>query len=302
MKRVFPVIFSVAFAVANLGCGGTSATNNNSNVNSAAPPAANQNTNGTVAVQDEPVPTFDDAQTAFAAGEKYLDANKVEKSIEAYKQAVKLNSDFAEAYFKLGIAYALIEDTKETIPGDGPTTGSKPTKKNPVKKGGKIVKPESEKTDSEKAFEAAAKAYEKILDKNPKDDLAQYNLGRAYNKLNQDEDAEKALRQAVKLKPDDSEYQAELGKILIKLAKYDEAIKALKKALSIEPDNSQFQDFLEKAEAGKKRIDFGKEENKDNLDNRSVKDGSGKPTETPIPRDKREPQPTIEGGTPIKKP
>ena len=30
-------------------------------------------------------------------------------AIEAYKQAVKLDPDFAEAHFKLGIAYSLLE-------------------------------------------------------------------------------------------------------------------------------------------------------------------------------------------------
>ena len=82
--------------------------------------------------------------------------------------------------------------------------------------------------------------------------MAQYNLGRSYSKLNEDEDSEKALRLAVKLKPEDSEYQMELGATLNKLAKYDEAIKALKKAASIDPGNSQIEDLLEKAQAGKK--------------------------------------------------
>jgi cytochrome c-type biogenesis protein CcmH/NrfG len=101
------------------------------------------------------------------------------------------------------------------------------------------------------------KAYKKILAKNPKDDVAQYNLGRSYNKLNMDKEAEKALREAVKLKPDDSEYQTELGTILIKLAHYEEAVGVLKKALKLDENNSQAEELLEKAQAGQKRIDFG---------------------------------------------
>jgi cytochrome c-type biogenesis protein CcmH/NrfG len=113
------------------------------------------------------------------------------------------------------------------------------------------------KTESDKAFANAVKAYEKILAKNPKDDVAQFNIGRSYNKLNEDKDAEKALRQAVKLKPEDSEYLTELGAILVKLAQYQEAVSFLKKAVKLDENNSQAEQLLEKAEAGRKRIDFG---------------------------------------------
>ena len=298
-------MFSTAFAFSQFGCGGNTPANNSSNIQtpSATATAANQNTNvanaNTAAKQDIPVPTFTDATTAVTEGDKYLDANETEKSIEAYKQAVTLNPDFAEAYFKLGIAYALIEDTKPTIPGET-TEPEKPTKKSSKKvvskKAGKI---ELKQTDSVKAFEEAVKAYKKVLAKNPKDDLAQYNLGRSLSKLSEDEEAVKALRVAIKLKPDDSEYQRELGATLNKLAKYDEAIKVLKKAQSLEPDNSQIEGLLEKAEAGKKRVDFGKSKNEDekagNGDTTGTKQSTGKSTrDDSAPRDKREPPPKVE--------
>ena len=56
------------------------------------------------------------------------------------------------------------------------------------------------KPNSQKEFEKAVAAYKKLLAASPKDDVAQFNLGRAYNKLNQDDDAEEAFRAAVKLK------------------------------------------------------------------------------------------------------
>ena len=117
-------------------------------------------------------------------------------------------------------------------------------------------KPGEKKTNSETAFEKAVDAYKKIITANDDDDDAHFNLGRAYNKLNEDEDAAKELKQAVKLKPDDTEYQTELGAIMIKLAKYDEAIGPLKKASSSTPTIRVRQDLLEDAEAGKKRVDF----------------------------------------------
>lgn len=193
-----------------------------------------------------PLSEFTDAGTALAEGTKLLDSGDTEKAIEALNQAVKLDPDLAEAYFKLGIAYALVEKRDQT--SEVVDEAATPTSK------GK--KPAEKKTNSEIAFEKAVDAYKKIIAANDEDDVAHFNLGRAYNKLNEDEDAAKELKQAVKQKPDDTEYQTELGAIMIKLAKYDEAIGPLKKALELDPENSRAQDLLDDAEAGKKRVDF----------------------------------------------
>lgn len=255
MKRVFPILISAAVLLANFGCTKTDENSNLSNANAATPAASSAESNANLAViSNEPVPTFTDAETALAEGNKYFDANATEKAIEAYKQAIKINPDLAEAYFKLGISYTLIENEKDALQVVGETPTPTPSK---AKKGKKEEVVAAAVTESGKAFEKAAKAYEKILDKDPKNDIAQFNLGRSYNKLNRDKEAEKALRQAAKLKPEDSEYQTEFGAILVKLANYDEAVTVLKKAVATDESNSQAQELLEKAEAGKKRIDFG---------------------------------------------
>lgn len=254
MKKVFPIILSAALAVSS-GCGGnnTEENINSSNNNSAAAASETVQTNSNVqnAQADVPVPEFTDANTALAEGDKYLDANATAKAVEAYKQAIKLSPDLADAHFKLGIAYSLVENEREAAQITGEETSPTPDKKSRKQKEKVTL------TDSEKSFENAVKAYEKILDKDAKNDAAHFNQGRAYNKLNKDKEAEKALRQAVKLKPDDSEYQMEFGAILVKLANYDEAVPVLKKAVSLDENNSRAQELLEKAEAGKKRIDFG---------------------------------------------
>ena len=239
-----------------INCTGNTANNANQNTNSAATqtPVTNVNANAnanTAVAAETPLPQFTDANLALAEGVKLLDSNSTEKAIDAFSQAIKLNPDLAEAHFRLGIAYGLIEveKAKETESDTMPTPSPTPIRK------GKTLEPA--KTDSEKSFENAVKAYKKFLIKNPKDDVAHYNLGRAYNKLNDDKEALKSLQQAVKLKPEDTEYQTELGAIYIKLAQYDEAVRALKKALEIDNSNLEAESLLEKAEAGKKRVDFG---------------------------------------------
>ncbi len=255
MKRNFITLFLGLAGVFALSCKSVDEPNTNSAASGAATenasPAANTNDSEAVSKMPEAVPTFSNADEAAAAGDKYLDALESESAIDAFKQAVKLNPDFAEAYFKLGIAHTLRE--KEVY--DSPDLAKKEPTPTPKTKKGKNAAPEL--TDAEKAFENAAKVYEKTLKKNPKDDAVQYNLGRAYNKLNKDREAEKALRQAVKLTPENTEYQTEFGSILIKLAQYDEAVTVLKKAVKLDESNLQAQDLLERAEAGKKRINFG---------------------------------------------
>ena len=186
---------------------------------------------------------FASAPDALAAGNRLLDAGETERAIDALLQAVKFDPDLAEAFFKLGIAYSLVEADIDAAASEQVTTDN-------------TGKPARKKKNSEKAFESAVAAYKKLIDQNKDDDVAHFYLGLSYNKLNKDEDAARELREAVHLKPDNTEYQTELGKIYIKLAKYSEAVAALKKALELDPSNVDAQEMLEEAEAGRKRIDF----------------------------------------------
>lgn len=231
MRSIALFLFILCVTVAQSACSGKPAGNADAG-------------NGAESAKESPFAYITDPNVALAEGNRLFDDNQTEMAIEAYKQAIHLDPDIAEAHFKLGIAYALIESEMQQSGIDANAEAGSDGKKAPGK------------PNSQKEFEKAVAAYKKLLDADPKNDVAQFNLGRAYNKLNKDDDAEDAFRAAVKLKPDDTEYQTELGAILIKLAKYHEAIPPLKKALELDPENSRAEKLQEDAEAGAKRIDF----------------------------------------------
>ena len=233
MYRVFRLIVLVAAAAFFAACSGAQPTAQNANVAADPTPLAN-------------AADYTDANLALADGVRVLENGETERAIEILNRAVEINPDLAEAYFRLGIAHSLIEFRDQMAAEDRvePTETPANSKEKPAK------------PQSVLAFEKAVEAYKKLIDANGEDHNAYYNLGRSYNKLNEDEDAARALRQAVKLNPDETEYQQELGAVLIKLAKYSEAVGVLKKSIELDADNIEALELLEKAEAGQKRVSF----------------------------------------------
>ena len=223
------------------GCSGSTANTGEANAN----------------IVETPVTDSADANAALADGKRLLDENQTEAAITVLEKAVQIDPDLAEAHFQLGIAYDLLDLQKEQSGEFSETAGD-----------------EKKKTRSQKAFEKAVVAYKKWLAVNPKDDVAHFNLGRTFSKLNKDEAAVDSFEQAVKLKPDDTEYQTELGAAQIKLARYHEAIKSLKRAIDLDESNSRALEMLEDAEAGRQRVNYVSKPDA-NLANKAANSNSG---------------------------
>ncbi|HVF48293.1 MAG TPA: tetratricopeptide repeat protein [Pyrinomonadaceae bacterium] len=231
MDRVFLAFGLTVITLASIGCSGETAANE-------PPPPPVEVT------EPRPISEITDADVALAEGNRLFDENQTEQAIEAYRHAISLNPDLADAYFQLGIAYDLLQLQNQQA---GIVTQS-PTNSN--------SKGDPPKTPSEKAFEKAVAAYERRIDANKDDHEAHFNLGRTYIKLLKDDEAAKAFKEAVEIKPDDTEYQTELGAILIRLAQYAAAIGPLKKAIELDSANARAAELLEDAKAGRQRIDY----------------------------------------------
>ena len=147
-----------------------------------------------------------------------------EKALEAFKQALQIDPEFAEAHFRLGLTYDALGQSQE----------------------------------AQEAYKTAIEKYKKQLAKNDDDAEAHYNLGQAYAGRSLYSEAVTEYRKATKLKSDDTDIYYDLGEALSKLARYDEAVVAFSKALEIDPENYRAEDSLEEAREGVKRIRAGK--------------------------------------------
>lgn len=189
---------------------------------------------------------YTDANQALADGMQLLDTGETDRAIDVLNQAVALNPDLAEAYLNLGIAYSLIEARDAAVIENDANVDQSSAEKDRKEK----------KKNSEIAFQRAVDGFRKIVAANKEDHAAWFNMGRAYNKLNEDKEALEAFQNAVELNPEDTEYRTALGAILIKLARYREAIAPLKKAIELDPENVEAQELLDDAEAGRSRINY----------------------------------------------
>jgi tetratricopeptide (TPR) repeat protein len=153
------------------------------------------------------------------------------EAVLAFLEAIRLDPDLAEAYFRLGLGYESLGKREE----------------------------------AEAQYKKAVAAYKKYFEQNENDAQAHYDFGQTYAGLGQYSDAIREYRESTKLKDDDPDVFYDLGVAHTKLAQYDQAAAAFQKALDIEPDYYRAQDGLDEAKAGIKRIRAGVKHQQDLL-------------------------------------
>ncbi len=174
-----------------------------------------------------------EAVAALAKGKEHYRNDEDTQALEAFQQAIKLNPEFAEAHFRLGLTYDALGEEQE----------------------------------AQASYKKAVETYKKYLatDENEKDPEAHYNLGQTYAGLHLYSEAVREYRQATRLKPDDAAIHYDLGLALMRLAQYDEASAAFSKSLELDPQNYRAEDSLAEAKDGVARIRSGKKHQEDLL-------------------------------------
>ena len=171
------------------------------------------------------------AREQLEKGKKlYIDDQDAE-AVLAFQEAVRLDSNLAEAHFRLGLGYESLGKREE----------------------------------AEGEYKKAVEAYKKYFEGNRDDAEAHYAFGQTYANLGQYSEAIREYREATKLKTDDPDIYYDLGVAHTKLAQYDAAAAAFSKSLEIDPNYYRAQDALDEAKEGIKRIRAGKKHQEDLL-------------------------------------
>jgi formylglycine-generating enzyme required for sulfatase activity len=132
-------------------------------------------------------------------GVAYNELGKYNEALEDYKQALSVKADIAVAHYNVGVAYYNLKQYRE-----------------------------------------AAEAYQRALHLQPDfAELAYNNLGLTYQNMERYEDAIESYRQAIRLKPDFAEVYFNLGRAYNKMGNNDAALKQYDILKTLNPDEAE---------------------------------------------------------------
>ena len=189
------------------------------------------NSTGPAAVSNDLAANRGQARELLQKGKELYRNDQDVEAVEAFKEAVKLDPDLAEAHFRLGLGYEAL----------------------------------GKQDEAEAEYKKAVESFKKYLEEHEDDSEARYDLGQTYAGLGQYSEAIRQYQLATKLKDNDPDIYYDLGVAHTKLAQYDAAAAAFKKSLEIDPDYYRAQDALDEAKEGIKRIRTGRKHQEDLL-------------------------------------
>jgi tetratricopeptide (TPR) repeat protein len=147
----------------------------------------------------------DDKETAdywFQKGYSFYEAEKYKEAIEAYRQAIRIKPDYAEAHYNLGCAYDNLGMHKEAI----------------------------------EAYKQAIRIKPNFAEVHDSLGLVYYNLGCVYAEQRNYQEAIESYKQAIRSKPNYAEAYNNLGWAYLDVKDYQKAIESFREAIRIKPD------------------------------------------------------------------
>lgn len=168
------------------------------------------------------------AEYWLVLGYYYKEAKLYEEAIKAYKRAISIKPDFAEAYNFLGHVYIDLGMNREAIEEFKKSIKIKPNVSAYCNLGHAYINLHM----SREAIEACNKA----LEIEPDYYLAHFCLGRSYVELHTSKEAIDAFKKTIRIKPDFIYAYESLGVLYGLLERYEEATDILKQELMIDPN------------------------------------------------------------------
>jgi len=168
------------------------------------------------------------AVKACSAGVRYLQNNKYQQAVTAFKAAIGYDRTYTDAYQYLAVAYNKLGKTGEAIKTLQQAVQVQPTSTEALKNLGKAYIENKDYANAEKQFL-------KISKLSPASADAREYLGSIYLATNRLTDAAAQFSTMIKLAPGDEAGYYGLGQVYNKQQKYDEAVKQFQKAVKIKP-------------------------------------------------------------------
>ena len=174
----------------------------------------------------------DYAEAYYNMGNALKDQGKLEEAIEAYNKALAIKPDNAEAYNNMGIALQEQGKLEEAIEAYNKALAIKPDNAEAYNNMGVTLKDQGK-------LEEAIRAYNNALAIKPDYADAYNNMGVTLKGQGKLEEAIEAYNKGIAIKPDQAEAFNNMGNALKDQGKLEEAIEAYNKALTIKPDNAE---------------------------------------------------------------
>ncbi len=171
----------------------------------------------------------DDAEAWHNLGVTYRNLQQHDQALQAYREAIRLKPDLAEAWNNLGNTYGKLQQNDQAIRALREAIRLQPDYALAWNNLGYTYHRLAR-------YDQAIQACREAIRLKPDLVAAWNNLGNTYGKLRQNDQAIRALREAIRLQPDYVEAWYNLGNTHYQLQQNDQAIRAYREAIRLQPD------------------------------------------------------------------
>jgi tetratricopeptide (TPR) repeat protein len=195
-----------------------------------------------------------DGMSYLGLGRAYEEQGRLDRAVEAYREALKLEPDYLMARFNLGTVLGRMRRYPEAIaelrralvtPRDlmrGETEGTVASIHNNL---ANVLLESGALAEAVEHYQAAIKLYGSDVEGDTAFN-AQFNLGRALDALGRPAEAVDAFEAALRADPDNPNALHGLGRALSRQGRYGEALVPLRRCLRLKPDHVGALDSLSK--------------------------------------------------------
>jgi tetratricopeptide (TPR) repeat protein len=169
-----------------------------------------------------------DSPHLMTQAKQYLDQQRYDEAITAYREAIRGDPQNAVAHYGLGVAYARTGADDQAIAAYREAIRLQPANVDAYY--GLGVASERKGHDAE-----AIAAFREVIQRRPDDAMAHYGVGVASERQGQDEQAINAYQEAIRLNPSLADAYFHLGMIYARGRQDERAIAAYREAIRLQP-------------------------------------------------------------------